>query len=37
MWGRQAEAVELLQRMLAAEVSRWHPDPLAALAEAGRK
>jgi hypothetical protein len=30
----EAEAVELLQRMLAAGVSRWHPDPLAALAQA---
>ena len=32
-----AEAVELLRCMLAAGVSRWHPDPLAALAEVGCK
>ena len=32
-----AAAVKLLRMMLAAGVSRWHPDPLAALAEAKRK
>ena len=30
-------ANKLLQRMLAAGVSRWHPDPMAALAEAKPK
>ena len=30
-------AALLLQRMLAAGVSRWHPNPLAALAEAEAK
>jgi hypothetical protein len=34
---RQVEAVKLLRRMLAAGVSRWHPDPLAAVAEVERK
>ena len=31
-------AAELLRRMLALGISRWHPDPLAAIeaAEAGR-
>jgi hypothetical protein len=30
-------AALLLQRMLDAGVSRWHPDPLAAIAEAERQ
>jgi hypothetical protein len=29
-------AARLLQRMIKAKVSRWHPDPMAALAEAER-
>ena len=33
---REVAPAELLRRMLAAGVSRWHPDPLAALAKAGR-
>jgi len=32
-----AEAVKLLRKMLAAGVSRWHPDPMAAIEEAKRK
>ncbi len=28
------KAVRLLEKMLAAGISRWHPDPLKALAEA---
>ena len=31
------DAKKLLEQMLAAGVSRWHPDPMAALAEAKRK
>jgi hypothetical protein len=31
------EAYELLKKMQANGVSRWHPDPLAAIAEAERK
>jgi hypothetical protein len=30
-------AKKLLEQMLAAGVSRWHPDPMAALAEAKQK
>jgi hypothetical protein len=29
----EAEAAALLRRMLQAGISRWHPDPLAALEE----
>lgn len=31
------DARKLLEQMLAAGVSRWHPDPMAALAEAKEK
>ena len=34
---RNAEACALLRRMLAAGVSRWHPDPMKALEHAERK
>jgi hypothetical protein len=33
-WGRRPEEVALLRRMLAAGVSRFHPDPMTALAAA---
>ena len=33
-WGYRPQEVALLRRMLAAGVSRFHPDPLAAIAEA---
>jgi hypothetical protein len=33
---RDKQAQALLKRMLAARISRYHPDPLAALAEAKR-
>jgi hypothetical protein len=33
-WGYRPQEVALLRRMLAAGISRYHPDPLAAIAEA---
>ena len=32
-----AAAKKMLEQMLAAGVSRWHPDPLAAIEEAKQK
>ena len=36
-WGCRPGEVELLKRMLAAGISRYHPDPMRALTEAERK
>jgi hypothetical protein len=33
-WGRRPQEIALLARMLAARISRYHPDPIAALAAA---